>query len=68
VGCYPSLRAIELESPNPLAGKSIYVMSESVQRDFIDKQKLVVVYRGNFSDVVIAVNPAGLIRTAMVRP
>jgi len=48
----------ELESPNPPAGKSIYVMSESVQRDFIEREKLVIVYRGNFTDVVVAVKPA----------
>jgi hypothetical protein len=32
-------------------------MSEPVDRDFIEKEKLVIVYRGNFSDVVVAVKP-----------
>ena len=47
----------KLESPNPPAGKSIYVMNESVERNFIEKEKLVIVYRGNFTDVVVAVKP-----------
>jgi hypothetical protein len=46
-----------LESPNPPPGKSVYVMSESVDRDFIEKEKLAIVYRGNFTDVVVAVKP-----------
>ena len=48
-----------LESPNPPPGKSIYVMSESVDRNFIEKEKLAIVYRGSFTDVVVAVRPGG---------
>ena len=47
----------ELESPNLPVGKSIYVLSESVQRDFIERKKPVIVYRGNLTDVVVAVKP-----------
>jgi hypothetical protein len=52
-----TLAPFKLETPNPPAGKSIYVMSESVQQSFIDKEKLVIVFRGNFTDVVVAVKP-----------
>jgi hypothetical protein len=50
-----------LESSQPPLGKSIYVVSESIQQSFIDKEKLVIVYRGHFSDVVVAVKPPGSI-------
>jgi hypothetical protein len=51
------------EPPNPPADKSIYVLSAVNQRGFIDKEKLVVVYRGMFSDTVIAIRPGGPIPT-----
>jgi hypothetical protein len=56
------------EPPNPTAGKTVYVMSRVNQRSFIDREKLVVVYRGKFSDTVIAVKPDGPIPTTMVSP
>jgi len=46
-----------LEQPDPPPGKSVYVMSGVDQRNFIAKEKLVVVYRGKLSDLVIAVRP-----------
>jgi hypothetical protein len=46
-----------LESAIPPPGKSIYVLSESVNHDFIEKEKLAIVYRGHFTDVVVAVRP-----------
>jgi len=54
--------------PNPVAGKSIYVMSGPTERSFIDPENLVVVYRGNFSDLVIAIAPDELIPPAVVHP
>lgn len=62
---FPEFR---LESPDPPVGKSIYVISELVNRSFIDKEKLVVVYRGNFSDVVVAVKPGGSIPPTVIHP
>ncbi|HEY9139685.1 MAG TPA: hypothetical protein VIN93_02275 [Bryobacteraceae bacterium] len=56
------------EPPNPPADKSIYVMSRVNQRSFIDKEKLVVVYRGKFSDTVIAVKPDGPIPPTVIDP
>jgi hypothetical protein len=38
----------------PTEGKSIYVLNGAADREFLDKEKLVVVYRGKSSDVVIA--------------
>jgi hypothetical protein len=52
--------------PDPPAGKPIYVMSRVNQRSFIDREKLVIVYRGEFSDTVIAVKPGGPIPTTMI--
>ena len=52
-----TLAEFTLEYPNPPTGKSIYVMNESVERNFIEREKLVIVYRGNFTDVVVAVQP-----------
>jgi hypothetical protein len=53
---FPELKSAP---PNPAPGKSIYVMSQVNQRNFIDQEKLVVVYRGRYSDTVIAVKPGG---------
>lgn len=47
----------KLEVPEVTPGKSIYVMNGVLWREFIDREKLMVVYRGNFSDVVVAVKP-----------
>ena len=43
----------------PPAGKSIYVLHEPYEHEFIEKQELVVIYRGNSTDVVVAVRPDG---------
>jgi hypothetical protein len=45
--------------PEPPTGKSIYVMNGLFEREFLEKEKLVVVYRGKSTDVVIAVKPGG---------
>jgi len=58
----------KLESSDPPAGRPVYVLSESVDRSFIDKDKLVIVYRGNFSDVVVAVKPGGRIPLTVIYP
>ena len=36
--------------------------------DLLTKEKLAVVYRGKFSDVVVAVESDGLISPAMIEP
>jgi hypothetical protein len=76
--CFPSLnyyrvlskretfREFHPEPPNPPADKSIYVMSRVNQRSFIEKEKLIIVYRGRFSDTVIAVKPNGPIPPTMI--
>jgi hypothetical protein len=50
-------------SGDPSAGKSIYVLPGSYYRPFIDAAKLVVVYHGKSTDVVVAVRPDGPIPT-----
>ncbi len=56
------------EPPTPPADKFVYVMSRVNERSFIDKEKLVIVYRGKFSDTVVAVKPGGPIPPTMVNP
>jgi hypothetical protein len=58
----------ELETPELSAGRSIYVMDGVFWRKFIDREKLAIVYRGKFSDVVVAVRPDGPIPPAMLEP
>jgi hypothetical protein len=58
----------ELEDPELSPGKSVYVMSGVAWREFIDKEKLAIVYRGKSSDVVVAVLPDGPIPPIMIRP
>jgi len=76
--CFPSLNYYRVlsgaetfpefhpEPPNPPADKSIYVLSRVNQRSFIEKEKLVIVYRGKLSDTVIAVKPSGPIPPTMI--
>jgi hypothetical protein len=76
--CFPSLNYYRVlsgaetfpefhpEPPNPPADKSIYVLSRVNQRSFIEKEKLVIVYRGKYSDTAIAVKPSGPIPPTMI--
>jgi len=76
--CFPSLNYYRVlsgaetfpefhpEPPNPPADKSIYVLSRVNQRSFIEKEKLVIVYRGKYSDTAIAVTPDGPIPPTMI--
>jgi hypothetical protein len=58
----------ELKVPELTAGKPIYVLSGAIWREFIEKEGLMTVYRGNFSDVVVAVRPGGIIPARIVKP
>lgn len=55
-------------SGDPATDKSIYVLQASYYRPFIEKENLVVVYRGNSTDVVVAVKRGGAIPGQMVEP
>jgi len=78
--CFPSLNYYRVlsgretfaefhpEPSNPPADKSIYVLSRVNQRSFIEREKLIIVYRGRFSDTVIAVKANGPIPPAIVDP
>jgi hypothetical protein len=45
--------------PDPPLGQSIYVIHSVSEREFLEREKLVVVYRGKSSGVVVAVRPDG---------
>jgi len=76
--CFPSLNYYRVlsgaetfpefhpEPPNPPADKPIYVLSRLNQRNFIEKEKLVIVYQGKYSDTAIAVTPDGPIPPTMI--
>jgi energy-coupling factor transporter ATP-binding protein EcfA2 len=47
-------------------GKSIYVLQSSYYQKFIEENRLVVVYRGKLTEVVVAVDPDGPIPPTMI--
>jgi hypothetical protein len=49
-------------------GKSVYILHGSYYRAFMDEHKLVVVYRGRISQVVVAVPPDGPVWPLPVAP
>jgi hypothetical protein len=49
-------------------GKSIYVLHSGYYREFIEKERLSVVYRGKSTEAVVAVKPDGAIPAVMVEP
>jgi 4-amino-4-deoxy-L-arabinose transferase-like glycosyltransferase len=53
---------------NAPADKSIYVLHGANEREFLDKEKLVVIYRGKSTDVLVAVRPDGPIPPTMISP
>jgi hypothetical protein len=54
--------------PEPPPGESIYVVNGFFDREFLQKEKLVVVYRGKSTDVVVAVRPDGPIPAIRIDP
>lgn len=54
--------------PAAPAGKSIYVLHGVNEREFIDKEKLEVIYRGKRTDALVAVRPNGAIPPTMISP
>jgi hypothetical protein len=48
--------------------KSICVINGVHERRILDREKLVVIYRGKSSDVVVAVRPDGPVAAAMIEP
>jgi hypothetical protein len=49
--------------PDPPLDKQIYVLNGLFERSFLEKEKLVVVYRGKSTDMVVAVRPDGPVPT-----
>ena len=54
--------------PEPGPGESIYVLHGLFDREFLEQQKLVTVYRGKFTDVVVAVRRDGPVPIARAEP
>ena len=58
----------ERETPEISPGRSIYVLDGLDWKDFIQEENLAIIYRGNFSQLVVAVRPDGPIPAAMIEP
>jgi hypothetical protein len=56
------------EIPELTPGRPVYVLDAVAWREFVKKEKLVVVYRGKFTEVVVAVRSDGLIPPVMIEP
>lgn len=56
-----SFKEFKIDTPEASAGRSIYVLDGGYWRTFIDQEKLGVIYRGYFSNVVVAVKSGGAI-------
>ncbi len=54
--------------PCPPEGREVYVLNGVFDRGCMDRQRLVIVYRGKSTDVVIAVKPDGPIPASLIEP
>jgi hypothetical protein len=54
--------------PYPPEGKSIYVLNQLFDMEFLEKEKLTVVYRGKSTGLIVAVPPGGVIPATMIEP
>jgi hypothetical protein len=61
-----TFQIFKLELPYPAVGRSVYVLNELFDVEFLIKEKLVVVYRGKSTGLVIAIKPGGSIPAAMI--
>jgi hypothetical protein len=52
----------------PPPGKPIYVLHDPYHRAFIEKQQLTIIYRGETTEVVVAVPPGGPIPPLQIQP
>jgi hypothetical protein len=51
---FPEFR---IDTPEVSPGRAVYVLNEGYWRDFIQDQKLIVVFRGELSGTVVALSP-----------
>lgn len=49
----------------PIPGKPVYVLHSVMDREFIAREGLTVVYRGAFTDIVVAVKPEARLRSVV---
>ena len=47
----------------PIPGKQVYVLHGVMNRQFIEQERLAIVYRGTSTDIVVAVNPETALRS-----
>jgi len=61
-----SFLEFQLENPELSAGRSVYVLDGEFWREFIEKEKLSVIYRGRFSNAVVAIRPDARFRPSLL--
>jgi 4-amino-4-deoxy-L-arabinose transferase-like glycosyltransferase len=49
----------KMDAPELSPGRSIYVLNRVDWREFVEKEKLTAIYRGRYSDVIVALRPNG---------
>lgn len=59
----PTLQYLQMPGRPPRADKQAYVLRDEYDHEFIEQQKLKVVYHGEISDVVVAIRPPGSLIT-----
>jgi hypothetical protein len=52
----------------PIPGKPVYVLHSLMDRKFIDREGLAIVYRGALTDIVVAVRPEARLRPVVKEP
>jgi hypothetical protein len=52
----------------PIPGKPVYVLHSVLDREFINREGLAVVYRGAATDIVVAVRPEARLRRVTLKP
>lgn len=52
----------------PISGKPVYVLNGVMDRDFINREGLTIVYRGASTDIVVGVNPEARLRPVTKEP
>ena len=53
---------------DPIPGKPVYVLHSVMDRKFIDREGLAIVYRGASTDIVVAVRPEASLRPVTIEP
>ena len=57
-----------ISGAEPLPGKPVYVLHSFMDREFIAREGLAIVYRGTSTDIVVAVNPEARLHPLTIEP